>query len=100
MRKARGAQAEEKKDRRAPEQGEEFQILIRPSFCGGRIGLRDEVDEPVLLVWRAPASRAFYVATGAHPEDMRRRRQFRYRSYSAAINKGLHGKNPSSRTGT
>ena len=45
----------------------------------GRIGLRDEDDEPVLLDWRAPASRAFYVATGAHPEDMRRRRQFHTR---------------------
>jgi DNA helicase IV len=46
----------------------------------GRIGLRDEVtDEPILLDWRAPASRAFYIATGAHPENMRRRRQFHTR---------------------
>ncbi|MCD2194732.1 DUF2075 domain-containing protein [Actinomycetospora endophytica] len=46
----------------------------------GRIGLRDEhTDEPVLLDWRAPASRPFYVATGAHPEDVRRRRQFHTR---------------------
>ena len=44
----------------------------------GRIGLFDEENdyEPVLLDWRAPASRAFYVATGANPEGMRRRRQF------------------------
>ncbi|WP_181320338.1 RNA polymerase recycling motor ATPase HelR [Saccharothrix carnea] len=44
----------------------------------GRIGLFDEGDEyePVLLDWRAPASRAFYVATAANPENMRRRRQF------------------------
>lgn len=44
----------------------------------GRIGLFDEENdyEPVLLDWRAPASRAFYVATGANPEHMRRRRQF------------------------
>ena len=44
----------------------------------GRIGLFDERNEyePVLLDWRAPAARAFYVATGAHPENMRRRRQF------------------------
>jgi DNA helicase IV len=42
----------------------------------GRIGLHDEHDEPVLLDWRAPASRPFYVATGAHPENVRRRRQF------------------------
>jgi DNA helicase IV len=44
----------------------------------GRIGLVDEENssEPVLLDWRAPASRAFYVATAATPENMRRRRQF------------------------
>ncbi|MDN5749305.1 MAG: DUF2075 domain-containing protein [Pseudonocardia sp.] len=47
----------------------------------GRIGLSDEEndDEPVLLDWRAPASRAFYVATAAHPENLRRRRQFHSR---------------------
>ena len=47
----------------------------------GRIGLFDEESDyrPVLLDWRAPASRAFYVATGAHPENMRRRRQFHTR---------------------
>ena len=44
----------------------------------GRIGLFDETDEyePLLLDWRAPAARAFYTATAAHPEGMRRRRQF------------------------
>lgn len=44
----------------------------------GRIGLFDEDNdyEPLLLDWRAPASRAFYVATAANPEHMRRRRQF------------------------
>lgn len=44
----------------------------------GRIGIFDEADEfhPLLLDWRAPASRPFYVATAAHPENMRRRRQF------------------------
>ncbi|CRK58531.1 ATP-dependent DNA helicase rep [Alloactinosynnema sp. L-07] len=47
----------------------------------GRIGLFDEANEyePVLLDWRAPASRAFYVATAASPENMRRRRQFHTR---------------------
>ncbi|NUT51354.1 MAG: DUF2075 domain-containing protein [Saccharothrix sp.] len=47
----------------------------------GRIGLFDEENdyEPVLLDWRAPASRAFYVATAANPENMRRRRQFHSR---------------------
>lgn len=44
----------------------------------GRIGLFDDKNEyePVLLDWRAPAARAFYIATAATPEDMRRRRQF------------------------
>jgi DNA helicase IV len=46
----------------------------------GRIGIRDEEDdEPLLLDWRAPAARPFYVATSAHPENMRRRRQFHTR---------------------
>nr|WP_276571124.1 RNA polymerase recycling motor ATPase HelR [Kibdelosporangium phytohabitans] len=47
----------------------------------GRIGLFDETNEyePVLLDWRAPAARPFYVATGANPENMRRRRQFHTR---------------------
>jgi DNA helicase IV len=44
----------------------------------GRIGIFDDDNdhEPLLLDWRAPAARAFYVATGASPEGMRRRRQF------------------------
>ncbi len=47
----------------------------------GRIGLYDEKNsyDPVLLDWRAPAARPFYVATGANPENMRRRRQFHTR---------------------
>ncbi|WP_169811468.1 RNA polymerase recycling motor ATPase HelR [Nocardia harenae] len=47
----------------------------------GRIGLFDERNEfePLLLDWRAPAARPFYVATAAHPEHMRRRRQFHTR---------------------
>lgn len=47
----------------------------------GRIGLFDEENDyaPVLLDWRAPASRAFYTATAATPEDVRRRRQFHSR---------------------
>jgi DNA helicase IV len=47
----------------------------------GRIGLFDNENdyEPLLLDWRAPAARAFYVATAANPENMRRRRQFHTR---------------------
>ncbi|WP_241010979.1 RNA polymerase recycling motor ATPase HelR [Mycobacterium camsae] len=47
----------------------------------GRIGLLDEDNEyePLLIDWRAPAARPFYTATAAHPEDIRRRRQFHTR---------------------
>jgi DNA helicase IV len=47
-------------------------------FYIGRIGLFDAHNEyqPLLLDWRAPAARAFYVATAARPEDLHRRRQF------------------------
>ena len=47
----------------------------------GRIGIfdRDNDYQPLLLDWRAPAARAFYVATAASPESMRRRRQFHTR---------------------
>jgi DNA helicase IV len=42
----------------------------------GRIGLRDESgeSEPLLIDWRAPAARAFYVATAGAPHGVRRRR--------------------------
>jgi len=47
----------------------------------GRIGIfdRDNDYRPLLLDWRAPAARAFYIATAATPEGMRRRRQFHTR---------------------
>ncbi|BBY18734.1 RNA polymerase recycling motor ATPase HelR [Mycolicibacterium litorale] len=47
----------------------------------GRIGIfdRDDDFEPLLLDWRAPLARAFYAATAANPEGMRRRRQFHTR---------------------
>jgi DNA helicase IV len=47
----------------------------------GRIGIFDPDNdyEPLLLDWRAPAARAFYVATAASPESMRCRRQFHTR---------------------
>ncbi|MGH3164602.1 MAG: HelD family protein, partial [Trebonia sp.] len=42
----------------------------------GRIGLRDEAGEgePLLVDWRAPAARAFYVATAGARHGVRRRR--------------------------
>jgi DNA helicase IV len=47
----------------------------------GRMGIRDESAdyEPVLLDWRAPAARPFYLATAASPEGVRRRRHIRTR---------------------
>ncbi|WP_034271121.1 HelD family protein [Actinospica robiniae] len=47
----------------------------------GRIGIRDEQadGEPLLLDWRAPASRAFYTATSAAPLGVRRRRHIHTR---------------------
>jgi DNA helicase IV len=47
----------------------------------GRIGLFDEDDdyEPLLIDWRAPVARPFYVATAANPEGVTRRRHFRTR---------------------
>lgn len=47
----------------------------------GRLGLLDEENEyePLLMDWRAPASRPFYTATAASPEGIRRRRHLRTR---------------------
>ncbi len=47
----------------------------------GRLGIRDEAAdyEPLLIDWRAPAARAFYVATSAAPLGVRRRRHIRTR---------------------
>ncbi|MET7401769.1 ATP-binding domain-containing protein [Dactylosporangium sp. NPDC005572] len=45
----------------------------------GRIGIFDEDNdyEPLLIDWRAPASRPFYLATAAAPDGVRRRRHIR-----------------------
>jgi DNA helicase IV len=47
----------------------------------GRIGVFDDTDDyrPMLLDWRAPASRPFYLATAASPEGVRLRRHLRTR---------------------
>jgi DNA helicase IV len=47
----------------------------------GRIGLRDESGEggPLLVDWRAPAARPFYVATAGAPHGVRRRRHIAMR---------------------
>jgi DNA helicase IV len=45
----------------------------------GRIGLFDEDNdyEPLLMDWRAPAARPFYLATAASPDGVHRRRHIR-----------------------
>ena len=44
----------------------------------GRIGIFDEGEyEPLLVDWRAPAARPFYLATAAAPNGVRRRRHIR-----------------------
>jgi DNA helicase IV len=40
----------------------------------GRLGVRDESGEPLLIDWRAPAAAAFYRATAAQPLGVIRRR--------------------------
>ncbi|WP_308103267.1 AAA family ATPase [Actinocorallia sp. API 0066] len=45
----------------------------------GRMGLRDEEGEPVLIDWRAPAARPFYTATSFDPGSLTRRRHIHTR---------------------
>jgi DNA helicase IV len=47
----------------------------------GRIGIFDESGdyEPLLMDWRAPAARPFYLATAVSPEGVERRRHIRTR---------------------
>ena len=48
-----------------------------PSLHVGRIGLRSETGEMLLVDWRAEAARPFYTATLASPSGVRRRRHLR-----------------------
>ncbi|MGW5316891.1 HelD family protein [Nocardia thailandica] len=55
----------------------------------GRLGILDEDDdyEPLLLDWRAPLARPFYLATTAAPDGVTRRRHIRSRNRAVtAIN--------------
>ncbi|AKU15561.1 HelD family protein [Luteipulveratus mongoliensis] len=45
----------------------------------GRIGVRDDDYEPLVIDWRAPAASAFYRATPVEPMDVLRRRVLRCR---------------------
>ncbi|MFT4127253.1 MAG: AAA family ATPase, partial [Gordonia sp. (in: high G+C Gram-positive bacteria)] len=53
----------------------------------GRIGILDDDshDTTLLLDWRAPLSRAFYLATPAAPDDVQRRRHIRTRNRTVRI---------------
>ena len=55
----------------------------------GRLGILDEDNdyEPLLLDWRAPLARPFYLATPPNPEGVTRRRHIRSRNRAVtAIN--------------
>ncbi|TDD74501.1 helicase [Actinomadura darangshiensis] len=49
------------------------------TFYIGRIGLRDEDHEPILIDWRATAARPFYTATPGAPGTLARRRHLHLR---------------------
>jgi DNA helicase IV len=51
-----------------PEDSEPVTLYI------GRLGLRDDEHEPLLIDWRAPASQPFYAATPKDPAGLIRRR--------------------------
>ena len=49
-------------------------VLEGPSLHIGRLGLRTEDQEPIVVDWRAPAAAPFYRATAADPLGVVRRR--------------------------
>ncbi|GAA3923806.1 AAA family ATPase [Actinomadura viridis] len=54
------------------------------TFYIGRIGLRDEDREPLLIDWRAAAARPFYTATPGSPGTLARRRHLHLRDRTVA----------------
>ncbi|WP_236003782.1 HelD family protein [Nonomuraea antri] len=50
----------------------------------GRIGLRDDDHESVMIDWRAPAARPFYVATATDPGGLVRRRHLHLKDRTVA----------------
>ncbi|WP_433336386.1 HelD family protein [Spirillospora sp. CA-294931] len=54
------------------------------TFYIGRIGLRDEHHEPMLIDWRATAARPFYTATASAPGTLARRRHLHLRERAVA----------------
>ncbi len=49
-------------------------LLTGSTFHVGRLGVRGEDAEPLVVDWRAPAAAAFYQATAAEPRGVVRRR--------------------------
>jgi hypothetical protein len=41
----------------------------------GRVGIRDDNTDPLVVDWRAPAARRFYTATALDPQGQSRRRE-------------------------
>ena len=62
----------------------------------GRIGLKDESQEIILLDWRAPQAEPFYQATAAQPGDVVRRRhiQTRFREVTGVEDELLDSRAP------
>ncbi|QSB06967.1 AAA family ATPase [Natronoglycomyces albus] len=56
----------------------DFDDEEKPQYLG-RIGMRSEQGEPMLVDWRAPAGRRFYLATATNPDGVRRRRHLHTR---------------------
>ncbi|MFC9973244.1 HelD family protein [Spirillospora sp. NPDC127200] len=54
------------------------------TFYIGRVGLRDEHREPLLIDWRAAAARPFYTATPGAPGTLARRRHLHLRDRAVA----------------
>lgn len=52
------------------------EVDAEPRYVG-RIGLRDEDRDSLIIDWRAPAAAVFYQATAAEPQDVIRRRVLR-----------------------
>ena len=68
----------------------------------GRIGLRDENRDSLLIDWRAPAAAVFYQATAAEPHDVVRRRVLRCTGPDGRRRRGRaarrHGRRPTCRS--
>lgn len=53
--------------------------VLEETLYIGRVGLRNEEHETILVDWRAPAARPFYAATPTYPGTLVRRRHLRTR---------------------